>query len=142
MFSRNIPMPRPERGAALTGDVGRTRRCCGCSSNGPLEHEILAEKLRSILQRGRSRGHYNAWRLPGEKDGFVCLKQVVMVFNRKQAAKGLAFDVIGRFYPAARVDAAERYWNEDLKHQAGGLSPFREVVEEPAGLHEKVPFRT
>ncbi|GAI13371.1 unnamed protein product, partial [marine sediment metagenome] len=64
----------------------------------PLE-ELLAEKLRSLLERGKSRDYYDVWRLLKEHSSELNLELLGMVMAKKLAHKGLYLHTIGDFLP-------------------------------------------
>lgn len=92
--------------------------------------EILAEKLRSILQRGKSRDYYDVWRLLKEKKDLLDLRIASDVFKQKCSQRGVAFQVTGELISSERVEAASRYWDEDLGKQLEGLPSFLDVIGE------------
>lgn len=89
--------------------------------------EIVAEKIRSIMQRGYSRDYYDVWRLVKEhKFDDVEIKKLVM---QKCEMKGieyrpeLLFDVI-------RLEEAKAHWVVGLGHLVKELPDFNAVISE------------
>lgn len=79
--------------------------------------EILAEKMRSILQRGKSRDYYDVWRLMVEKADDFDPTITRTIFAEKCRHKGLAEPDIQQFLVPQRLAEAEMYWNRDLVGQ-------------------------
>ena len=98
--------------------------------------ELLAEKLRAILERGKSRDYYDVWRLLKEKHEDLDLGTVREVFAQKCAHKGLVVPGPSGFFVPRVLEAAEAYWQRDLSEQVpgGDLPPWRQVVDELARL--------
>jgi len=94
----------------------------------PLE-ELLAEKLRSLLERGKSRDYYDVWRLLKEHSSELNLELLGMVMAKKLAHKGLRLHAIGDFLPED-LKELKRYWEEDLAQQISSLPPIEPVLED------------
>ncbi len=103
--------------------------------------EILAEKLRSILQRGKSRDYYDVWRLLKEKHNLLDLKIVPDIFKKKCLHKGIKLSSLAEFTSKERVAEARRYWDEDLRSQIGELPCFSEVIPEFKELVKALPLK-
>jgi len=82
--------------------------------------EILAEKLRSILQRGKARDYYDVWRLLREKPGTFDRQTARRVFSEKCAHKGLPGPPVGAFLSPTVLEEAAAYWSQDLNGQVPG----------------------
>jgi uncharacterized protein len=98
--------------------------------------EIMAEKLRSILQRGKARDYYDVWRLLGEKAAAFDHQVAVEVFRRKCAHKGLPAVGSDAFFAPETLAEAEPYWAEDLADQIieGPLPAWHTVIADLRGL--------
>jgi predicted nucleotidyltransferase component of viral defense system len=94
----------------------------------PLE-ELLAEKLRSLLERGKSRDYYDVWRLLKERPSSLNLELLGMVLVKKVAHKGLRLRTVGDFLPSDSKEL-KRYWEKDLQQQVNLLAPLDEVLKE------------
>lgn len=97
----------------------------------PLE-ELLAEKMRSILQRGKSRDYYDVWRLLKENSSELDLELLGTVFTKKLEHKGICLLATSDFLPKddeQHVDV-KRYWEEDLRQQVHELPPFESTMHE------------
>jgi len=94
----------------------------------PLE-ELLAEKMRSLLERGKSRDYYDVWRLLKEHSSQLNLELLGIVLVKKLAHKGLCLLTMSDFFP---TDSRElkRYWENDLQQQVNPLPALEEVLEE------------
>ena len=92
--------------------------------------ELLAEKLRSILQRAKSRDYYDVWRLLAEKGEAFDHNLALGILRRKCQHKGLAFSGAQDFLVPEKLAEAERYWGRDLREQTHRLPGFREITSE------------
>jgi predicted nucleotidyltransferase component of viral defense system len=94
--------------------------------------EILAEKLRAILQRGKARDYYDVWRLLKEAHSALNLERVCQTLDAKCAHRGLGQADSGDFMQAERLTMAEAYWRNDLVEQVppGQLPDWPRVVAE------------
>jgi len=90
--------------------------------------ELLAEKLRSILQRAKSRDYYDVWRLLAEKATFFDRSLAREVLLAKCRHKGLTFSGPGDFLVPARLAEAQTYWERDLREQVADLPEFSVMV--------------
>jgi predicted nucleotidyltransferase component of viral defense system len=94
----------------------------------PLE-ELLAEKMRSLLERGKARDYYDVWRILKEHSSNLDLKTLNSVLNKKIAHKGLALHNVNEFLPID-VDGLRQYWEKDLEAQIYSLPKLDEVLNE------------
>ena len=98
--------------------------------------EILAEKMRSILQRGKARDYYDVWRLLGEKrdtyDGSLTRSILAQKCRHKQLDEPQPPDFL---QPQALAEAGI-YWERDLAGQvaAPDLPDWPMVIKELSGL--------
>ncbi|MBI4334218.1 MAG: nucleotidyl transferase AbiEii/AbiGii toxin family protein [Chloroflexi bacterium] len=92
----------------------------------PLE-ELLAEKIRSLLERGKSRDYYDVWRLLSEHPDKFDSKLVASVLMKKLNHKGLTIWSATDLLPAD-TETLKRYWNEDLRQQVRAIPPLDEVL--------------
>jgi predicted nucleotidyltransferase component of viral defense system len=100
--------------------------------------EILAEKMRSILQRGKSRDYYDVWRLLKEKDAALDMILVRAALTQKCQHKGLGEPSIRSFLAPKQLGEAEVYWERELTGQVApqSLLDWRVVTKELAKLLE------
>lgn len=92
--------------------------------------EILAEKLRSILQRGKARDYYDVWRLLREKADHFDRHTARQVFSAKCQHKGLPAPSVEAFLSPALLAGASAFWSQDLTGQvpAAGLPSWDRVT--------------
>jgi len=79
--------------------------------------EILAEKMRSILQRGQARDYYDVWRLLREKSADFDVSVVRSVLAQKCQHKGLDQPSVQAFLSPRYLAEAQMYWDRDLAGQ-------------------------
>ena len=96
--------------------------------------EILAEKIRSIMQRGYSRDYYDVWRLLKEnqfKDSEIkkLLKRKCEL-NRIKYEPSLLFD-------ERRLSEAQSFWEKGLLHLTKELPEFETIISE---IKERLSF--
>ena len=89
--------------------------------------EILIEKLRSIIQRGKSRDYYDVWRLLKEnKFDMHPIRELLITkckINDVQYKPQLIFD-------DTQLTEAKRYWQKALGELARNLPDFEEAISE------------
>ncbi len=100
--------------------------------------EILAEKMRSILQRGKARDYYDVWRLLKEKQDALDICTARSILIQKCRYKGLEAPCAQDFLAPERLAEAEVYWERDLAGQipGGSLPDWATVTGELARLLE------
>lgn len=94
----------------------------------PLE-ELLAEKIRSLVERGKSRDYYDVWRLLKEQRSQMNLELLGMVLEKKLRHKGLRIRTTTDFLPENPA-GIKRYWEKDLSQQVITLLPLEDVLNE------------
>jgi len=94
----------------------------------PLE-ELMAEKMRSLVERGKSRDYYDVWRLLKEQGSQINLEQLGTVLEKKLKHKGLSLKSIEDFLPGSPA-GIKRYWEKDLSQQVTTLLPLEDVLNE------------
>jgi len=90
-------------------------------------NEILVEKLRSILQRGKARDYYDVWRLMKEKDfNPDKIRELLIV---KCEITGIEFkpDLI---FDRNRLSEAKKFWTIALARLTRNLPDFELVMED------------
>ena len=80
-------------------------------------NNILAEKMRAIIERGAVRDYYDVWRLL--RTGRVDVERARELFYRKCVGKGVAFDGLDQFFP----DGLEASLGPYVKMGLARLSP-------------------
>lgn len=91
--------------------------------------ELLAEKIRSLLERGKSRDYYDVWRLFKEKTSGLDFKLLGEVLVKKLIHKKLNLTGINDFFPKD-IDALKQYWVSELEQQINQLPSLEVVIEE------------
>jgi predicted nucleotidyltransferase component of viral defense system len=94
----------------------------------PLE-ELMAEKMRSLIERGKSRDYYDVWRLLKEQRSQMNLELLGMVLEKKLRHKGLRLRTTADFLPENPA-GIKRYWEKDLSQQIATLLPLEDVLNE------------
>jgi hypothetical protein len=94
--------------------------------------EILAEKVRAILERGKARDYYDVWRLLKEKGTAFDAATVYATLLAKCAHKGLPQPSIEQFFSPPILAQARAYWVSDLADQVKPslLPAWEQVVSE------------
>jgi len=82
--------------------------------------EILAEKMRSILQRGKARDYYDVWRLLEEKADTFDRQTARRVLRDKCKHKGLPAPSAEGLLQPALLEPASAYWSQELIGQVPG----------------------
>ena len=101
----------------------------------PLE-EILAEKIRSILQRAKTRDYYDVWKILKLHHKRIDMDLLHEVLIKKCRAKKLDFNK-DLLFSSERIHPAQQHWEKSLAHQIDNLSDFKMVVEECEELIHK-----
>jgi len=92
--------------------------------------EVLAEKLRSILQRTRPRDIYDLWHLLVQGEHGFDSQKLVRGFYDKCQHKGVAFHGISDFFEAGRIESHIAAWESTLGYQLQDVPDFREVIKD------------
>lgn len=101
--------------------------------------EILAEKMRSILQRGKSRDYYDVWRLLRERSAAFDVSVVRSILTQKCRHKGLDEPTVQAFLVPQHLAEARVYWDRDLARQVApqSLPDWMAVTRELERLLER-----
>ena len=102
--------------------------------------EIVAEKLRAILQhqraherrgwvRSRARDYYDLWRILGEHREQLDLAGFPAFLREKCAIRGVTFTGPESFFPEAMLAGVEQTWMQWLGPLVPGLPPYPTVIE-------------
>ena len=94
----------------------------------PLE-ELMAEKMRSLVERGKSRDYYDVWRLLKEQRSRMDLELLGTVLAKKLKHKGLRVTTAADFLPENPA-GIKGYWDKDLGQQVATLPPLEDVLNE------------
>ncbi|MBI3299653.1 MAG: nucleotidyl transferase AbiEii/AbiGii toxin family protein [Elusimicrobia bacterium] len=103
--------------------------------------EIVAEKLRAILQhmrslerrgwvRSRARDYYDLWRILGAYRDRLDTSDFPAFLRDKCALKDVAFTGPESFFPEAMLTTVEKTWKQWLGPLVPGLPPYKTVIEE------------
>ncbi len=85
---------------------------------------ILAEKMRSIIQRGHVRDYYDVWRLLGERPS----RGVADMFVKKCRAAGVDYSGVEQFFPADIEENLKAYADIGLARLAAHDMPSVEEM--------------
>jgi len=91
-------------------------------------NNILAEKLRSIIERTRIRDYYDSWRLLKMKA--VDVENVRDLFYKKCEGKGIVFEKVNQFFPENVVGTLEPYLHTLTRLSSEPLPLLNEMLEE------------
>ena len=94
----------------------------------PLE-ELMAEKMRSLVERGKSRDYYDVWKILKERCSQMNLETLGTVLEKKLKHKGLSLRSTEDFLPENPA-GIKRYWEKDLRQQVTALLPLEDVLSE------------
>lgn len=100
--------------------------------------EVLGEKLRSILERGKSRDYYDVWALLKQYGKKINSTETVRIFKAKCGHKQIAYSSPDDFLMGKKIELAAGYWKRGLAHQLSNLPAFDEVIGELRILFEKL----
>lgn len=89
--------------------------------------EVLAEKLRTILQRGYPRDVYDTWYLLTHARDQIDLRRASAVFQRKCAYKGVEAGDVDRFFEVLEEKNTATHWTASLGAQIRNLPPFEQL---------------
>jgi len=92
--------------------------------------EVLAEKLRSILQRTRPRDVYDLWRLLSQGEYTYDPQKLVRGFYDKCEHKGVSFKGVNDFFESGRLESHMNAWDSTLGHQLKDVPDFRKVIHD------------
>ena len=102
----------------------------------PLE-ELLAEKMRSLVERGKSWDYYDVWRLLKEQTSNLDLLLLVKVLKQKLGHKAIVTRSFDDFLPRDYA-SLKRYWEENLGRQTNPQPPLDEVLTELRSLLDQL----
>ena len=92
--------------------------------------EIISEKLRSILQRGKSRDYYDVWILLKDYKDDFSNDRLWEILKKKCEFMDIPTPKTEDFFNKERTEEAGRYWERGLAHQLTDLPDFEKVLEE------------
>ncbi len=94
----------------------------------PLE-EILAEKIRSILQRGKTRDYYDVWKILKLHYKLINKTKIKKVLAEKCKFKNLVCNA-ELLFEKEKIAEAQQFWEKGLAHQINNLPDFKIVLSE------------
>lgn len=92
--------------------------------------EILAEKLRSLLQRTEPRDPYDAWKIITDPPEPLDIGHILELAEQKCIHRHVRFDGPETLIDPRRLERFGRSWETRLAQQVPALPPFDEVVRE------------
>lgn len=99
--------------------------------------EILAEKLRSIIERGKSRDYYDVWRILKFYFDRLDIKLVNKIFVNKCRFKKLEFS-FEKLFSSEKISVVKGYWSNGLAYQVRELPKFEVVINDLKELVKKI----
>ena len=87
-------------------------------------NEIMAEKLRSLLQRTRIRDYYDTWYLLTHAKNKLDLEKVKYIFRKKTVYKKIKFTSTTELINEEKLEQAQAYYEQQLAHQLPNLPNF------------------
>ncbi len=96
--------------------------------------EIVAEKLRAILQRQRSRDIYDLWNLLKFHKDKLDLFTVRDVFQKKCKYKSVEFKSVEGFFKPELLESHRLTWEPSIRRQVISLTSFSEVEDDLRSL--------
>jgi predicted nucleotidyltransferase component of viral defense system len=91
--------------------------------------EIVAEKMRSILQRGKSRDYYDVWLLLKDFAKDFNPERTRDILHEKCAFKQMPKAQANDFFDPKRIVEAKSFWQRGLAHQMESLPGFEQVID-------------
>jgi len=89
-------------------------------------NNILAEKMRAVIERGAVRDYYDVWRLL--RTGRVDIERARELFLRKCRGKGVVFEGLDQFFPDGLEASLEPYVKMGLARLSPDPLPKMEVI--------------
>lgn len=100
--------------------------------------EILAEKMRSLLERTRARDFYDVWRLLRDHNASINLGHFKEAFDKKCVYKSVNLKSLDDFLAPEKEEELRSDWQISLPHQLSYLPIFEIVKDEFLSLIVKV----
>ncbi|MBS3121288.1 nucleotidyl transferase AbiEii/AbiGii toxin family protein [Candidatus Woesearchaeota archaeon] len=91
--------------------------------------ESLAEKIRSILQRGKTRDYYDVWRILKWHYKLINKTKTKEILNQKCKFKNIICNE-KLLFGQEKVDNAKKHWEKGLGYQINDLPDFDIVITE------------
>lgn len=90
---------------------------CACEILTYSLEEIIAEKMRALLQRTRPRDYYDVWYILKNKQKSINSKEVLEIFNDKAQYKNVHFEDIMELIGDEKFNNLLPAWETQLDHQ-------------------------
>jgi len=103
---------------------------CKCSVTTYSIEEIIAEKLRALLQRSRPRDYYDVWYVLKSKGREIDTKGLVRAFKEKAEFKGVRFDSVDSWLSDDKLGLVAAYWDKQIGHQMGDVPKLESIRPE------------
>lgn len=87
--------------------------------------EIMAEKIRALIERKKCRDYYDVWMLTKRRINHANLRKL---FLKKCAAKGITFKGINDFFPDGLPQTLTPYWERELGRLVSPLPSLDAVL--------------
>lgn len=100
--------------------------------------EILAEKLRSLLQRTRVRDYYDVWYILKHSKNKINVGKLREIFNKKVKYKKIDFKSAKQFFEKNKVEQAKAYYQRQVAHQLRNPPQFDTIIKELEELIKNV----
>lgn len=91
-------------------------------------NNIMAEKLRTILERTRIRDYYDTWKLLQLKA--VDFERVGMLFTKKCEGKRIVFEGVEQFFPENLVEILRPHIHDLTRLTSESLPPLEEMLSD------------
>ena len=92
--------------------------------------EILAEKLRALLQRTRVRDYYDVWYLLKHSSKQIDMAKVSEIFREKVKRKKIEYSDKSQFIDEGKFEQIKAYYAPQLGNQLTNLPPFEQIESE------------
>jgi len=96
------------------------------------KNNILAEKLRSLIERDKIRDYYDAWRLLDKKAADI--NRVKELFYKKCEGKDITFTSTDQFFPEGIIQILEPFYSELTRLTQEEPPPVKTLIKELKNL--------
>ena len=97
--------------------------------------EILAEKLRSFLQRTRVRDYYDSWYILTRAWDKINIKKVKEIFIKKTEYRKIRFSGKAQLLDSDKIEQARAYYRGQIGGQVSDLPDFDRLIQD---LHNAI----
>ncbi|PIN85265.1 MAG: hypothetical protein COV47_03060 [Candidatus Diapherotrites archaeon CG11_big_fil_rev_8_21_14_0_20_37_9] len=96
-------------------------------------YEIISEKVRAIMQRGKSRDYYDVWMLTTKEEFkrkmLMDAPKIMRLVSEKCEKNNIDFEP-ELIFDESRINEAKNYWNDALGRMVSELPDFEKVIKE------------